>query len=125
MYSTYDEQHKSEVYDTAHKRVKALWTMARREFGIKDTYEFVFAALNPTSIAKTPHPRSHVVPRKDKPHAILMRVSKEEMDADTLLDRTLPREMAHIVCKIDPAHGNPYTKDEGWHKVYVRLGGKY
>jgi hypothetical protein len=80
--------------------------------------------MNPESIAKLPHPHSHVIPRTEKLPIIALRVSKDEMDSDALLDCILPREMAHVVCKINPAHGNPYTKDEGWQKVYQKLGGK-
>lgn len=125
-YESYNDKHRSDTYDNAYKRVKALWTLARREFGIKMTYDVVFAVLNEVSIAKLPHPHSHVVPRSGKPPAALLRVSKDEMDdTATLMDRTLPREMAHLVCKINPTLGNPYTKTEGWHKVYEKLGGVY
>lgn len=126
-FDTYNDQHKakSEVYDNAYKRVKGLWTLARREFGIRATYEFTFGAFNPETMAKLPHPHSHVLVRKDGlTPLILMRVSKSEMEQPDLAETVLPREMAHIVCKIMPALGDPYHRDEAWQKVYKKLGGK-
>lgn len=119
-YAAGGELHES--YDNAYKKVKGLWSLARREFGIKETYEFTFAVLNAESIAKLPHPHSHTFKRKDQLPVVVLRLSKEEMLQD--LDTILPREMAHIACKINPALGDPYRKDEGWQKVYKKLGGK-
>lgn len=117
-YAAYAEQHKNDTYDNAYKRVKALWSLARREFGIKETYEFAFAVCNELKTG----PHSHTFPRKDQSPVAILRVTKDEMLQD--LDTILPREMAHIVCKIDPSLGNPTRRDDGWQKVYKKLGGK-
>lgn len=125
-YSAYEAKDESwcERYNEIHKRVKAMWTLARREFGIRATFEFTFSVLNPETLAKLPHPRSHVIQRKEQVPLILLRVSKTDMDRIDMADTLLPQEMAHIVCKINPALGDPYQKDAAWEKVYKKLGGK-
>ena len=123
-FTAYNTEHKSDTYDNAHKRVKALWTLARREFNIRQHYDVVLAAMNPTTMLRLREPYSHVMPRADRDPVVILRVSKPDMGHEGLLSHVLPREMAHVVCKINPTLGDPYHKDEGWQKVYKRLGGQ-
>ncbi|HWG89146.1 MAG TPA: hypothetical protein VN679_15280 [Candidatus Acidoferrales bacterium] len=123
-YEPYGEQHRSDLYDEALKRVKAIWTLARREFGIKESFDVTFGAMNDDSMARVPSPHSHVIPRKERANMVVLRVSKQELERADFAETVLPREMAHVVCKIKPALGNPFAVDDGWQKVYQKLGGK-
>lgn len=125
-FTPYNEAIATPLLDEAHRQVQALWQRARREFGIKDVYEVVFAVLNPESMRKLTPPYSHVIPRKEQPTLAILRVDKEmcsERHAEHLIHHILPCEVANVVCKIMPALGDPHVQDEKWHKVYRRLGG--
>ncbi len=121
-YRTVDEQD-GEAFALAHRLAKAMWTRVRREFGIKDTYRVVLTACNPETLANLRAPVSHVLPQRDKPDMVILRVSKAEIVHSAFGTETLPREFANVVCKIKPELGDPYRCDDGWQKVVKKLGG--